>query len=699
MLFDDIKRLPGVGDKRLEALHKLGIRRRIDFIFHSPRRYEDRRLITAIKDLHKDWILSRNNPPPVLIMGEVLEIKSKSIRPNLSLHRARLCDGTGEIVVPFFNQDYILSRYKPGARWVVFGVYHGKGKTGAPGSGGRFRREPEFSMKEVDISGTGKSIGLGAILAFYPATAATPQSYLRRIVADLVYRLDRESIDAPRYEEMPGFSEAARMMHLPRTLEEGEAGRKRLALDELVTVRFCVQRVRRSRPPIARPPRQSKIVLELPFRLTAEQEAILRRIKADLDGQRSMRRLVEGDVGSGKTVLAILGACRVAERGLKTAYIAPTEILAEQHHLVWSERLEAAGLPSHLLTGSTKKKERAAIYEAAGGAVPGVFFGTHALLSETLAFVNLGLVVIDEQQRFGVNQREAILRKGAIGAAGIAIGATPDLLIMTATPIPRTLAMTQYGDLDVSTLAHRLPGRTGVPTIHLVESERRRLMPHLKNALARGERVYIVYPIIDEDEELDLRDAKGQHKKIAAAFPEVGTALLTGATRSAKKESTMRDFRDGRISILVSTSVVEVGLDVPEATLMIVEHAEYFGLAQLHQLRGRVGRSSRGGTCVLVTGDELGDYARSRIDALVACQDGFKIAEEDLVLRGTGEIMGERQHGGDELRLARLGVDSDLISRAKEVATNLLDTDPLLSAHAFLRGLAESFEQSGADSL
>ncbi|MEK8023749.1 MAG: helicase-related protein, partial [Candidatus Hydrogenedentota bacterium] len=297
-------------------------------------------------------------------------------------------------------------------------------------------------------------------------------------------------------------------------------------------------------------------------------------------------------------------------------------------------------------------------------------------------------------------QRDALVRKGEQG------GAEPDLLILTATPIPRTLAMTMYGDLEISTLLHRLPGRTGVQTIHLTESQRKQMMPLVRGALARGERIYIVYPIIeeeDEDEENDerptLKNAKSQHKKIREAFPDANAALLTGQTKSDQKESTMRDFRDGKISILVATSVVEVGIDVPEATLMVIEHAEHFGLAQLHQLRGRVGRGGRPGTCVLTTADNLAEYAAQRIEALLTTQDGFRIAEEDLELRGPGEMLGERQHGGTELRVAQLLTDKDLIPGASDEAQRIMDADPALEAHPFIRGYKESLEAVGADLL
>ncbi len=691
-LFDDISVIRGVGPKRVEAFHHLGIRRMIDLVTHVPRRYEDRRVLTPIGALHYNQT--------AIILGRLEEITSRQIRPRLSLHKATLSDSSGSISVNFFNQDYILGRTAPGSDWAVFGKCV------------KFGHDLVFSMKELDLRSRGAAIGLGTILSYYPASSATPQGYMRRTIQDLVLHLDGIEPAPPVYPELPSFADAARMAHMPRTIDsearrlkkyvrdEPELGRRRLAMDELVMVRICVEQVRRARPPVARAAVVRSIALALPYELTTEQASIRDEIFADLDGSRPMRRLVEGDVGSGKTVLGILAAVHAAERGRKTAFLSPTEILAEQHYGTWREALDKAGLKSHLLMGATPKKAREVILAAAVSDEPAVFFGTHALLSTSVRYERLGLVIVDEQQRFGVAQRDALVRKGEQG------GAEPDLLILTATPIPRTLAMTMYGDLEISTLLHRLPGRTGVQTIHLTESQRKQMMPLVRGALARGERIYIVYPIIeeeDEDEENDerptLKNAKSQHKKIREAFPDANAALLTGQTKSDQKESTMRDFRDGKISILVATSVVEVGIDVPEATLMVIEHAEHFGLAQLHQLRGRVGRGGRPGTCVLTTADNLAEYAAQRIEALLTTQDGFRIAEEDLELRGPGEMLGERQHGGTELRVAQLLTDKDLIPGASDEAQRIMDADPALEAHPFIRGYKESLEAVGADLL
>ncbi len=673
MLFDDISRLRGVGPSRTAAFHKLGIRRMIDLVLHLPRRYEDRRILTPIGGLRYGQ--------QVLISGQLKSLSSRRVRPRLSLHTAVLADKTGSIKVNFFNQDYLVGKAEPGQTWVVFGTCE------------KFGTERVFSMKEVDSRGTGKSIGLGTILPYYPATASTPQKYLRRTIQEFSRAAAIRNAGAPNHEGLPSFAEAVRQVHTPHRVDEIDEGRKRLALDELTMVRLCVERARRSRPPVARPAPLSRIALDLPFMLTTSQQAILTEIRTDLESPAPMRRLVEGDVGSGKTVLGILAAVHAAERGRKTVFIAPTEILAEQHHLAWSERLAAAGLDSHFLSGAVKGEPREAVYTAASASRPAVFFGTHALLSEKLRFENLGLVVIDEEQRFGVVQRDTILRKGEVS------GIQPDMLILTATPIPRTLAMTLYGDLEISTLKERLPGRRPVETIHLRESERKRMMPVIRAALKRNERIYIVYPIIDESEDVALKDAKGQHVKIRKAFPEVKTALLTGLSKAAEKESVMRDFRDGRVSILVATSVVEVGLDVPDATVMVVEHAEHFGLSQLHQLRGRVGRASKPGTCILTTAESPGEYAEDRIRVCLECQDGFRIAEEDLRLRGPGEILGERQHGSTELRVASLSRDADLIPRAAELAKRIMDEDPSLERHLFLKRFMESTEPTGADLL
>jgi ATP-dependent DNA helicase RecG len=673
MLFDEISRLRGVGPARVKAFHRLGIRRVADLVTHLPRRYEDRRVLTPIGNLKYGQ--------PAIIAGHVVEFSSRRVRPRLNLHRAVLADASGSIPVHFFNQDYLAGRAGEGRLWTVVGTCE------------KFGHERVFSMKEVDAVGRGEEIGLGLILAHYPATAATPQKYLRRTIHDLVRNIARLRVAAPEYTGLPSFADAARRVHIPTKPDEIDVGRRRLALDELVMVRLCVENARRGRPPIARLLESRRFAIDLPFELTAEQKTVLAEIERDLRGDQPMRRLVEGDVGSGKTVLAILAAARVAERGLKTAFLAPTEILAEQHHQTWSPALETAGIKARLLTGATPNAARKVVLEAGAGPDPAVFFGTHALLGDNVHFSGLGLVVIDEQQRFGVVQRDLILRKGE--SSGVA----PDMLTLTATPIPRTLAMTLYGDLEISTLKERLPGRSPVATVHLMEGERKRMMPYIRAALNAGERVYIVYPIIEEAEELSLRDAKGQYEKIRKAFPDHATALLTGQTASRAKDAIMRRFRSGEVEILVSTSVVEVGIDVPEATLMVIEHAEHFGLAQLHQLRGRVGRGGRSGTCVLTTAELLAEYATDRMKVLCETQDGFRIAEEDLRLRGPGEILGERQHGGSELRVARLGEDADLIPRAQEIAAKILRDDPELAKHDFFREYIQTVEQTGADAL
>ncbi len=677
MLFAEISSLRGVGPARVEAFARLGIRRVYDLITHLPRRYEDRR--------HQAPIGGLKPGQRALIVGQLLELQSRRLRPRLNLHTATLSDPTGTIRVQFFNQDYILGRTRPGHTWGVFGQVDW------------YAREKVFTLKEIDLRSEGRELGLGSIFPFYPATAQTNQKYLRALIPDVVRQMTKTGGHTELYAGLPDLAEAARLVHIPRSPEEPELGRRRLAMDELVMVRLCVERARLSRPAIPAPPTTTAttVALDLPFQLTAEQQRAMTAIRDDLAAGKPMRRLLEGDVGSGKTVLAILAAADVAERGQKTAFLAPTEILAEQHFLGWSQRLAAAGLPAHLLTGGVKARDRKPVLAAASGDAPAIVFGTHALLEDAIAFAHLGLVVIDEQQRFGVVQRDTILRKGE------AQGASPHLLTLTATPIPRTLAMTLYGDLEITTLRERLPGRTPVTTLHLPDAERKKMMPFIRSTLARGERIYIVYPIIEEDdrerpEEEALRDAKGQFKKIAAAFPEHPTALLTGAMKPSEKEKIMRRFRDGDIHILVATTVIEVGIDVPEATLMILEHAEHFGLAQLHQLRGRVGRGGRPGTCILTTADDPGEYALQRIQVLLTCDDGFLIAEKDLDLRGPGEILGERQSGSSQLRAARLGADADLIPLAVSHAREIVEADPRLATHAFQREYVATAEQPGA---
>ncbi|RMH55318.1 MAG: ATP-dependent DNA helicase RecG [Candidatus Hydrogenedentota bacterium] len=673
-LFAPIDSLPGVGRRRVKGFARLGIERVVDLLFHLPRRYEDRRVVVPIARLEPGI--------PALIRGELLQIDSKRIRSRLTRHTAVLQDDTGRIPICFFNQDYILDRSRPGARWVVFGVCE------------FFRGRKQFVMKDVDLTGTGRKLGQGRVLPFYPATSATTQVFLRGLIRKIVREVARRDPGTATFEGVPAFSEAVRMVHLPIDVEEPERGRRRLALEELVAVRLCVEEARARKPPLERPPDDRvPVSFTLPFQLTEEQERVWGEIDRDLHEARAMRRLVEGDVGSGKTVLGILAAVRAAGRGLKTVLMAPTEILAVQHYETWGERLARAGIRAFLLTGATSKREREEIEEAAGSEEPVIFFGTHALFYSTAAIERLGLVIIDEQQRFGVAQRRAIMEKATER------GTRPDLLILTATPIPRTLALTLYGDLEISTLKGLLPGRRPVRTIHLPEKERKRLMPFLRSALEEGDGVYIIYPVIHEEAgaELMVKDAQSQFRKIQKAFGKYGCALLTGETPSEEKRAVMMEFRSGKVQILVATSVVEVGLDVPRATLMIIEHAERFGLSQIHQLRGRVGRGKKPGTCILTTAEELSEYAQRRMEVLVTCTDGFRIAEEDLALRGPGEILGERQHGGTELKAVEFRRDGDLVEQAIGWAREHYRKDPRLVTVPFLKGLVQAAPKTGAD--
>jgi ATP-dependent DNA helicase RecG len=420
-----------------------------------------------------------------------------------------------------------------------------------------------------------------------------------------------------------------------------------------------------------------KLLASLPFTLTTAQQRVFNEILSDMKSPYPAHRLIQGDVGSGKTVVALMAMLCAVECGYQAALMAPTEILARQHHLNVRDMAEGLGLKIALLTGSAKEKPTE---EIASGGID-IVVGTHALIQEGVNFKNLGLAVIDEQHRFGVMQR-AVLRKKALN---------PDILVMTATPIPRTLAMTLYGDLDCSVIDEMPPGRTPVKTMLFTESDKQKVYEIISEEVASGGRVYVVYPLIEESDKTPLRSAILGEEALKKRFPDLKVSLIHGRIKPAERETVMQEFKDGNIDILVSTTVIEVGVDVPEASLMLIVHAERFGLSQLHQLRGRVGRGSRRSGCLLLAYGPLGEEARRRLDVMTETGDGFRIAEEDLDIRGPGEFMGTRQSGIPGLRVANLVRDARLLEPARREAFSLIETDPELKGAPELREALEKF--------
>ena len=674
-----------------KALEKLGLRRDIDLALHLPLRYEDETRITRLADARD---------------GETVQIEAEvthseiTLRPRRQL-RVTVDDGSDSCVLRFIN--FYPSHQKTlsvGARVRVRGELRG-------GFVGREMVHPSFRSAGGDLP--------AALTPVYPTVAGLPQAYLRKAVLGGLARADlRETIPAEYLSEnmpQPLFSlrEALLFLHHPApdvalaALEDrSHPAWQRLKAEELLAQQLSQLQARRVRAamrapaltgPAMRGPQcslQEQLLERLPFRLTAAQQRVGAEIAADLQKSIPMHRLLQGDVGSGKTVVAALAAARCMDAGWQCALMAPTEILAEQHFRKLIGWLEPLGIQTAWLTGSQKAKERRESLAMIESGAAGLVVGTHAVIQDKVIFKNLALAIIDEQHRFGVAQRLALRSKMSEG------GKEPHLLMMTATPIPRTLAMSYYADLDVSTIDELPPGRTPIVTKVVSEARRDEVVERIRAQLDQGRQVYWVCPLIEESESIDLINATQTHEALSAALPGTQVGLLHSRMPPAEKKAVMALFTSGQLGVLVSTTVIEVGVDVPNASLMVIEHAERFGLSQLHQLRGRVGRGAAASACVLLysTGDapRLGETARARLKAMVETQDGFEIARRDLDIRGPGEFLGARQSGAPLLRFADLETDTALLAWARELAPQMLDQYADLAHRHILRWLGGKAE-------
>jgi len=645
-------------------LAKLGIRRDFDLVLHLPLRHEDETRITAIA--------SALSGSPVQVEGTV---RSTEIvyRPRRQLV-SRVEDSSGELILRFFN--FYGSQAKalaPGATVRAFGEVRA-------GMFGGEMIHPRFRVLH------GATPLPSALTPIYPTTAGLAQARLRQLIEGALSRASLEDTLPEHISKALGmcaFREAVDTLHHPHPGADPEAfGRRtlpawrRIKFDELLAQQLSMRRHYRERkarkaPVLARPVERTRrftaeLVGRLPFRLTRAQRKAWEEIEGDLAQSHPMHRLLQGDVGSGKTVIAVLAALRAVENGFQAAVMAPTEILAEQHLRKFGEWLEPLGLKIAWLTGSQTKKERKSAQRAISTGDANVAIGTHALFQEGVDFRSLGLAVVDEQHRFGVEQRLALRAKGE----------EAHQLMMSATPIPRTLSMSYYADLDVSVIDELPPGRRPVVTKLIADSRRPEVVRRIREACGAGGQAYWVCPLIEESEQLQLQTAHDTYSALAKEFPELEVGLIHGRLKPGEKAQTMADFVAGRIKLLVGTTVIEVGVDVPNASLMVIEHAERFGLAQLHQLRGRVGRGATESACILLYQNPLGEAARKRLRVIFENADGFVIAREDLLLRGPGEYLGARQSGAPLLRFADLTEDADLIESARTVAETLLASHP-----------------------
>ena len=651
-------------------LARLGLRSDADFVLHLPLRYEDETRITAIRDAR----------PGVAAQFEVVVVDCEiAYRPRRQL-LARVADASGTLLLRFLN--FYPSQQKTlqaGARLRIFGELH-EGHLG-----------PEIIHPRFHVVGAGESLP-ERLTPVYPTTAGLGQATLRRLIGRALQRADLSDTLPPALRQslnLPEFSAAIHRLHTPppdmaqAVLESRDhPAWRRVQFDELLAQQLSLRRAytaRRARgapPLVATAKLTGALLASLPFRLTVAQQRAWREIASDLGQPHPMQRLLQGDVGSGKTVVAALAMLHAVEAGYQAALMAPTEILAEQHYRKLAAWLAPLGLEVAWLTGSLKKREKdAAIARVGAGETP-IIVGTHALIEDKVEFARLGLAIVDEQHRFGVRQRLALKEKGLFAHQ----------LAMSATPIPRTLAMSYYADLDVSVLDELPPGRTPVTTKLVAEGRRDQVVARVHEACRGGRQAYWVCPLIEESETLQLKTAEETFARLNADLPDLNIGLVHGRLKTAEKAAVMAAFVANEIQLLVATTVIEVGVDVPNASLMVIEHAERFGLAQLHQLRGRVGRGTDASACILLYAQPLGELARARLKAIFETSDGFEIAREDLRLRGPGEFIGARQSGLPLLRYADLE-DAAMVEQARAVAEDMLRDAPEQAAAHLQRWL------------
>ncbi|MCP3984144.1 MAG: ATP-dependent DNA helicase RecG [bacterium] len=667
-----IATLPGIGAKRAESLAKRGLRTIADLLFHLPSRYDDRRERVAVGELE---VGSRATFEAEVMLADFVPMRGRARGGRL--FQAVVGDGTGSVTLKWFRGGESLQKtVTKGTRLLVTGDVR------------RYRFNKEITHPEIDRIEQEEEDGAAVgepIVPDYPVPEGVPARTFRRLVAvavenfaDLVPSTLPSGLVAER--GLPSTPMALHEIHQPSGEADVEALRERttpaherLVLEELylLEVGLAQRRAERAAEPGIALPADESVLREaedaLPFRLTRAQGRAWGEIRRDLREPHPMNRLLQGDVGSGKTAVAALAAVVAARAGTQAALMAPTELLAEQHDRTLRELLGDTGLRIGLLTSSAPDAPR--VREALAEGEVDLVVGTHALVQSDVRFARLALVVIDEQHRFGVMQRAALAEKTQGGVS-------PHVLVMTATPIPRSLALTLYGDLELSVIDELPPGRSPTETLLLREGEGEQVTRLVREALDRSEQVYVVYPLVEESEKLDLRAATESTERIRAAFSDVAVDLVHGRLDAGARAEAMARFMAGETRILVSTTVIEVGVDVPAATLMVVEHAERFGLAQLHQLRGRVGRGERPGTCVLVARGG-GEDSEARLRAMLQTTDGFRIADADLRIRGPGEFLGTRQHGKlPDLRFADLVRDARWVAVAREAANETLRADP-----------------------
>jgi len=668
-----VKFLKGVGEHRALGFERLGVRTVQDLLWHLPFRYLDVSSVTPLAraDVGLD----------VACVGRVVNKGVLPTRKGLRIFHAVLRDASGLLECVWPGQAFLDRSIDVDDVLLVAGpvrYYHG-----------RQMQPREFVvLSEAGAEDGGDGVVKGKVLPVYPATEGLSHKLIRSLIdrhLDQMVGLSPEVLPAALLQELHLLPEAdaLRVVHRPATVAEAEGGRRRLAFDELLDLQLMLSRARL----LARTSRAgirfeikrdltTRLREALPWQLTDDQKQAVREITGDMTAGERMHRLLMGDVGTGKTVVALFAMLLAVENGYQAVLMAPTELLAEQHAATLSKLLAPLGLVPDLLIGRLPAGEKAEVRRRIAGGDSRIIVGTHALVQERTAFERLGLVVIDEQHRFGVEQRAALIGKGE----------APDVLLLTATPIPRSLALTRYGDLDISVLRKRPPGRGLVRTTIRGPSQRDRVFDFVHDTVLGGGQAYVVLPLIEESERADLRAAKVMAEQLTQRWPDLVVGLVHGQLKADERDQVMRRFRAGEVQVLVATTVIEVGIDVPNATIMVVDHPERFGLAQLHQLRGRVGRGAGQSHCILLSPGRT----PPRLKAFASTDDGFRIAELDLEDRQQGDLLGQRQHGSAEIRIARFPDDTEILQQARALAQEVIGRDPSLERkeHAALRGRA-----------
>lgn len=655
-LTKDVKYVKGVGPNRVKLLNKIGIYNLGDLITYYPRDYEDRSKPRMIQNL----VNGEDSLIKAVAVSRVVEIRLKN---RMCMYKLVVQDETAKCTIIWFNQSYLKNKFIIGETYYFFGKAN--------------IRMGKFEMSSPVFDDVNTKNNTGRIIPIYSSTYSLSQNTIRKIIENGL-----EMVDGNLEENMPeyildnynflGINEATKKVHFPESFEEFKEARKRLVFEELLTMQVALLGLKNkySRDikgiEFAKEYKFSDIINDLPFNLTNAQIRVLQEIENDMEKDKSMNRLLQGDVGSGKTIVSIIAAYKAVKSGYQAAIMAPTSILASQHLESFTEILEKYNIRCELLISSITKKKKEEILEKLKNGEIDVLIGTHAILEDNVIFKNLGLVVTDEQHRFGVRQRSKIASKGK----------NPDVLVMTATPIPRTLALILYGDLDISIIDELPPNRKKIDTFAVTKQMEERVNNFIKKQIEEGRQCYIVCPLVEENEEIDAKSVLELAEKYKnETFKEYKVEYIHGKMRPKEKDEIMLEFKEGKIDILISTTVIEVGVNVPNSSIMVIENAERFGLAALHQLRGRVGRGEYKSYCILKYNSKS-DVVRQRMKIMQDTNDGFVIAEKDLELRGTGEFFGTKQHGIPDFKIANLFEDIPILKMVQDLSKKIEEEDP-----------------------